>query len=124
MQDIPWYEWLYAITRDWNIWSYPKRHWNGNALYKWRFLKQNSNGRYLQVTLIQNNNKKILLVHRLVAITYLDNSNNLPCINHKNGIKTDNTVDNLEWCTHSENQSHAYKLWRKKRGKNLCNKTI
>ena len=48
-------------------------------------------------------------IHRLIAITYIPNPMNRPCINHINGIKTDNSINNLEWCTQSENIKHAFK---------------
>ena len=48
-------------------------------------------------------------VHRMVAETWLDNPNNYEEVNHINGDKTDNRVENLEWVTHSQNVSHAYR---------------
>ena len=49
-----------------------------------------------------------ILIHKAVAYTYLENPNNLPEVNHKDGDKTNNHINNLEWCTSHENQQHKY----------------
>lgn len=54
-------------------------------------------------------NRKNRNVHRLIAETFIPNPNNLPCVNHKDGNKQNNAVDNLEWCSHSENTLHSYR---------------
>lgn len=68
-----------------------------------------SNG-YEYVTLCDENGHHKKLVHRLVADAFIDNPNNYDVINHINGVKSDNRVGNLEWCTQSENMKHAYRL--------------
>lgn len=57
---------------------------------------------------------KSIRLHRMVAMTFLDNPNNFPIINHIDGNKQNNCVDNLEWCTYSHNTLHAIKLGRLK----------
>ncbi len=64
---------------------------------------------YREVILVDNNIRHYKLVHRLVAEAFIPNFENKPQINHKDGNKLNNCVDNLEWCTQSENMKHAYK---------------
>lgn len=70
---------------------------------KERILKQSFAKEYLKVNLCKNGLKKTIYVHKLVAEAFLSNPNNLPEINHKDEDKTNNRVDNLEWCTHKYN---------------------
>lgn len=55
-------------------------------------------------------NRKNVMIHRLVAQAFIHNSNNYKEINHIDGNKANNNVNNLEWCTRSENMKHAYKI--------------
>lgn len=76
--------------------------------YKGYILKQQTYQGYKCVQIHTNGQYKWEKVHRLVAETFIPNSNNLPQVNHIDGNKENNKVDNLEWCTHSENIKHAY----------------
>lgn len=83
---------------------------NGTRIVRGRILKliYDKDGYYM-VSLRQNAIRYPKKVHRLVAEAFIQNPENKPQINHKNCIKTDNRVSNLEWVTHSENMLHSYK---------------
>lgn len=81
-----------------------------------KILKGSKNrGEYRTVSLKKGKNLKTCLVHRLVCEAFLENPKQKPHVNHKNGVKDDNRLENLEWCTPSENARHAHRL-RKKLG--------
>ena len=87
---------------------------NGNVCtHKTKILSPEISKGYKRVTLSKNNNQKRFLVHRLVAIHFIFNPDNLKCVNHKNGIKTDNKLQNLEWCDYFYNELHSYNVLNK-----------
>lgn len=107
MRDIEGFEGVYAITDDGKVWAYPRPYTHNG-----KFLKpgKTKNG-YLTVCLWPKGVSKrgrTYTIHSLVARTYLKNTNNLTMINHKDGNKLNNTVNNLEWCTPGENLTHAW----------------
>lgn len=65
-------------------------------------------GGYAYVNLYNEHGRKTKKIHRLVAETFIPNPNNFPMVNHKDGNKLNNRVDNLEWCDGSYNIKHAY----------------
>lgn len=98
MIEINEFEGYYAL-RDGNIYS----SYSGKNLSTFV-----DNVGYRQVILYKNKKRHYKRVHRLIAIAYIQNINNYKQVNHINGVKTDNEVDNLEWSSNSQNTKHAY----------------
>jgi hypothetical protein len=99
-KDIDGFSGDYQISSITNVRSLKK----GNV----KILKKVLSNGYYHVGLCKNGIVTISYIHRLVAIAFIPNPNNLPCVNHINNIRTDNRIENLEWVTHRENISHGY----------------
>lgn len=109
-KDISNYEGFYQISNKGRVRSLDRTVYfkNGNHRdYKGKILKQKYHNGYAMINLNKNKKMETLYIHKLVAQSFLDNPLNLKVINHKNGIKIDNCVENLEWCTFSYNNKHA-----------------
>lgn len=99
-KDIPDYEGLYKASTKGRIYSYRSRKF----LAECRTGRGLKSGHYVAITLVDGEgNKKRWSIHRLAAICFIPNPNNLPCIDHLNTKPYDNRVENLRWCTYSEN---------------------
>lgn len=96
----------YAVDNQGNVFSFPKKTRKGIRVLKYNIV----NHGYAMVDLCKDGRVKRFLVHRLIAETLLPNPNNKPQVNHKNGNKLDNRIENLEWNTRSENQKHAIEI--------------
>tara|TARA_R110000868_G_scaffold172130_3_gene407960 strand:- start:649 stop:1149 length:501 start_codon:yes stop_codon:yes gene_type:complete len=97
----------YIINENGEVFSKERvvQHKNGKKYtYKSHLRKPSVNrGGYLVVGLYIDKKKQFFYVHRLIAIAFIPNPNNLPCVNHKNQNRKDNSISNLEWCTNMYN---------------------
>jgi NUMOD4 motif-containing protein/HNH endonuclease len=113
-KDIPAYEGLYQVSNWGRLKSLPKSVPMPNGRMRnqeERILKQypNIHG-YLLVSIYKNGIKNHTSAHRLIALTFIPNPNNLPQVNHIDGDKLNNHLENLEWVTSSENLKHAFSI--------------
>ena len=98
-KDIPHYKGRYLISNQGRVFSLLTK--------KYLSVQQNANG-YLFIILSNAKGKrKTESIHRLVALAFIENPNHYPEVNHKNEIKADNRVENLEWCDHKYNSNYG-----------------
>lgn len=114
-KDVEGFERLYQVSNLGNVKSLANSKTKSEKILKYSLGRRG----YCQVVLSKSNNKYYMRVHRLVAQAFIPNPENKPEVNHINGIRNDNRVENLEWCTQSENQIHAYRIGLQLSGENI-----
>lgn len=115
--DISGYNGLYQISTLGRVRSLKNK--------KAKILSQAFKDGYKVISLYRNGNGRMFRVHRLVALSFIDNPKRKPCIDHINGMRDDNRVENLRWCTKKENANYDIAIMNyrnnaiSKRGKNV-----
>lgn len=109
----------YSVSSDGVVWN----NTNGRPLVLHYTKSSETTKRgtgYVRVHLTKNGKTKKFFVHRLVAEAFIPNDDpSKNCVNHKNGIKDDNNVENLEWVTHRENVNHAVETGLQPKGEKI-----
>lgn len=110
-KDVVGYEGLYQVSNLGNVKRVGSFRGVNKAYLNNYYLKPLDNGKgYFRIKLTVNNKSKRVMLHRIIAEAFIENQNQYPCINHINGNKKDNRIENLEWCTQSQNCLHSVKM--------------
>ena len=110
-RDIPNFEGRYQVSNYGNVRSLLNSHGGKLAEPLIRKLSITQKG-YYYLSVSNGDKHYALRVHKAVALAFIPNPNNLPCINHKDENKLNNRVDNLEWCTHKYNSNYGTNIQR------------
>lgn len=112
-KDIPGYEDLYQASNLGRIRSIPRKGTKTKNIHIIKYNTKNSK-HYCHCGLCKNGKSKTISVHRIIALTFMPNPDNLPQVNHIDGNKENNKVSNLEWISNLENIKHSYKIGLRK----------
>lgn len=110
---VPGYEGIYEVSNLGRVRSLDRIKRNGRGM-KGRIVKLQEHPKtgYVAIGLYKDGTEKMTLVHRLVALAFIPNPDNLPEINHKDEDKTNNKADNLEWCNRTYNNNYGTRKQR------------
>ena len=110
-KDVFGYEGFYQVSNLGNVKRVGSFRGVNKAYLKNYYLTPVDNGKgYYRIKLTVNNKSKRVMLHRIIAKAFIANPNNYPYINHINAIRKDNRLENLEWCTQSQNCLHSVKM--------------
>lgn len=110
-KDVVGYEGFYQVSNLGNVKRVGSFRGVNKAYLNNYYLKPKDNGKgYYRIKLTVNNKSKRVMLHRIIAEAFISNPNNYPYINHINAIRKDNRLENLEWCTQSQNCLHSVKM--------------
>jgi hypothetical protein len=124
-KDVIGYEGIYKVSSLGRIKRISKNHLCNLRYQGEYYLKPLDNGKgYLRMKLSNNGTSKRVMLHRIIAEAFITNPENKKVINHINCNKKDNRIENLEWCSQSENVLHSVKLGRWTQGRKKINKNI
>lgn len=124
-KDIPGYEGIYQASSLGRIKACARiiTYINGKIIHRKEKILSliKSYGQYYTIGLQKSGKHKTYNVHHLIALTFIDNPENLPCVNHKDEDKYNNRVDNLEWCSYSYNTKYNNNMRKKINTRNINN---
>ncbi len=117
-KDVIGYEGFYQVSNFGNVKRVGSFRGVNKAYLNDYYLNPRDNGKgYLRIKLTVNNKSKRVMLHRIIAEAFINNPKNKKVINHINCDKKDNRIENLEWCSQSENVLHSVKLGRWTQGR-------
>jgi hypothetical protein len=113
-KDISGYEGFYQVSNFGRVRSLDRKvnhYLSGTKIFRGQIIKSHPNhGGYLMVPLCKKRKRALLQIHRLVALAFIPNTDNKPCVNHLDADRQNNAVENLQWCTHLENVRHSMSI--------------